>query len=587
MSALADKLVYKNGKVIEGIVQEEFPSSVKFLFQGRVLVIPRDRIDKLEKETGSGNVGTLLTQADAAIRSTDLQQAQALLDKATELNGAEGPFTAQIKEMTEKLKARMAEGSAAERRKRAELLLQEATARFDRIQNQKGMEALMQALEIDPDLTAAHDLMAKFMRNNRPELPVVIKYFCDYVDPAKINQDHPVLDWLPQVYVELRQQLMAAKDPKEVKTLTTRLMKVSAAFDQFPKWAEKATSAQKTLIDMRGDGVVQDLVTQNLDGRNFQGALDRLTAWAPPDRSADIARFYIRAYIGMGSLQEAKQAMEAAIKKFPDAAWAEKTQNAINFYISAVEATQNNNHKDARAILTRLYSLRQELLPEIYYLVSLAKVGYDVADLQSLEGSGDATGAADLAIQIHGYVSDKKNRQLAADAFHRLAPQVAFNLKLVWVADGHEVPLHKQSTDFVRDALAQKFNLHFKEESPFTLTLKLVNATYTVSGARIVEAAGKDQTWEVDLFNPDDSVTKMRIEATVSHPAVPVLYTATQEISARAQGATKGEDKGAGLFVYFYLTQMKDVDEFLKSDFSLYLAPETATIGSNLKLPEK
>ena len=43
-AARADRVLFHTGKAIEGVVQEEFPTRIKFLYQGRSIVIPRDRI---------------------------------------------------------------------------------------------------------------------------------------------------------------------------------------------------------------------------------------------------------------------------------------------------------------------------------------------------------------------------------------------------------------------------------------------------------------------------------------------------------------------------------------------------------------
>jgi tetratricopeptide (TPR) repeat protein len=586
-AAHADKVFYKNGKIIDGLVQEEYPSRIKFLYQGRILIIPRDRIEKIVKETGGENVQALMDQFATAMRNGDLDQAQALFDKANELNGPSGAYAPEIKKMGDELRGRLAEGSAAERRERAKALLADAAARFDRIQNQKGLELLMQALEVDPTFNAAHEQMAAFMRENRPDLPVVIDYFSKYVDPADMITEHPVIERLPEVYVSLRQDLMNARDPEQIAERSEQLKKVSSAFEAHPEWAQTATSAEKMLIDMRADGIFAELVNQDLDNRRYDVAQTRLNAWSPPEASPAIAEFYVRTSIGAKNLAETKRLIDLTLQKFPDAAWAEKTTNAIGFYVQATEAAQASNHADARAILNRLFSLRGDLLPEIYSLVASQKVGYDLADLQAKEGAGDITGAADLAAQIYSYATEQESQDKALDVFQRLAPQMAYNLAFVWQVDGQEVPTRPETVAIVRNQLNTRFNLQFSETSPFVMTVRLIQSTARGTGIQLREAAAQPNAYQVDLFLgvEADNVIGMKIDTVVSHPVDPSLYARTQEILSIPQGATLGRDQGGGLFTFVTLNQHSDIEAFLNTDFGLYLSPEMATIGNNLNLP--
>lgn len=588
-AARADKVYYKNGKVLEGLVQEEYPTRIKFLYQGRGLIIFRDRIERIEKESGGDNIESLMDQFATAMREGNLNRAQDLVSQATVLNGESGAYTEQIEKMSVELKGKMAEGSASDRRSRAESLVKEAASRFDRIQYQQGLSLLLQALEVDSTYQPAHDQMAAFMRENHPESAVVIEYFCERVDPASVPADHPVVERLPEVYVTLRQELMDAQQPAQIEKLTAQLEKVSAAYEMHPDWAAKATSAERMLIDMRAGGVVAELVESDLERRNYDRAQARLEAWSPSDASPEIAQLYVRTAIGRNDLDESRRLIEATLQKFPDASWADKTSNALNFYVQAVDAAQNNNHADARAILNRLYSLRDDLLPEIYGLVAAQKVGYDLADMQAKEASGDMTGAADLALQVYTYSIEGASEQTALDAFLRLAPQMAYNLAFVWQVDGQIVPVRPETVTIVRQQLTNRFNLQFSEQSPFVLTIRLIQSTQRGTGLQLAQAATQPNVYEVDLFlGADvDFVISMKIDTVVSHPLQPVLYSRMTEINSLPEGIAFGRDAGGGLYTYLQIGQHKDIELFLNSDFGLYLPPEIATVGNNLRLPPK
>lgn len=586
LAARADRIYYQNGKVIEGLVQEEFPTRVKFLFQGRSIVIPRDRIAKIEVESGGNDVASLIARATDALAAGEAEQAKALLQKAVEVDGQNGPHLDELRQLDEKIRKGVTQSGGARGRAQAQELLGQAVQYFDRIQNQKGRELLLQALEADPTFDAAHDEMARYMRNNRPPLSEVTAYFCDQVDPDRIKPDHPVIALLPQVYEEVVRDYRTATTPEGIARNTARLNKISAAFDKNPTWAQGATQAQSGLIAKKSHGIIVDQISADLQGRVYQRAMDRLLAWERADANIEVATLYVRAWIGLGQMEPATQMLETAKGLDPSNSTIEKQINALTLYHAVQAEIANNNHKEARGVLARLYSVKQDLLPEIYDRVVQSKVGYDVSDMQALEPT-DPTGAANLAIAIHDYTSDPAMSARAAQTFARVAPLIQYQLKVGWIADGQNVPLHKESAEKLAAALAEKFSLAFKDDSPFVLTLNVHTTSVNNSGAMLVAATTKPDPFGQDYVDPDDRVKGLKLEIQVAHPQAPNLFSSTLTAAGLAPGQTLGAvDKTLGN-IFFTINALSAFDVFIQTDMLLYLPPPVATLGAQLKLPAR
>ena len=95
----ADRLFYKSGQVLEGLVQEQYPSRIKFLYRDQSITIPRSRIERIELESVSEAIQAFLTSAAAAIQNFYLDQAASQLSEADTRNGPRGAFRSQIQEL--------------------------------------------------------------------------------------------------------------------------------------------------------------------------------------------------------------------------------------------------------------------------------------------------------------------------------------------------------------------------------------------------------------------------------------------------------------------------------------------------------
>ncbi len=589
LPARADKIFYKSGKVVEGLVKEEFPSKVEFLFQGQVITVKRTRIERIEIESGGENIETLIADVETAIRRMELDQAQLMLEQAIELNGPGGTYIVQLRQIERRLSGLRAKGDAAERRINAERLLEQARARFDKVQNRQGIELLREALDQDQTYEAAHAEMAKYMRENRPDLPLVIDYFSDLDDLAVITDDHPIIDWLPQVFVEIKQSLDTERDAEEIRALTRQLVKVSKGFTDHPRWTTKATSAQATLVRLTADGVIAAQTELDLRAHDFDQALNRLEAWKRASAGSEVSLLYVRARVGKGEIDQANRILDSARANFGEQPWITRATNVLSLYSKAMGSRDRGNDAEARALFERMFGFRANMMPEIYELIARAKVDYDIADMRALEAAGDTTAAANLAVQIYEYVTGREDEDLAARTFEGLAPEIAYNLIFIWEIDGAPVSFdeHPESAQIVREVFEGRFNLKFSELSPFVMYVRLATSTFTGSGARIAESASKPQAFEIDFVEPDDSVTGVRVETFVSHPNAQSLFSWIQPVGAVPEGTRLGRTQDGGLNVFFDIQKLGIIDDFLSSDFSLYLPVGLATIGSQLQLPSK
>lgn len=596
MSARADRLFYKNGKSLEGLIKSEHPSTIYFIFQGREMRIPRDRVDHIERGDPMENFDLMLTKAKEALDSGDVPQARELLNQAREM-APTGDRQARLAGMDADVKKALEMGNSDERHKKASAMLKEAGELLDRVEMQKGAELLLKALEMEPAMEEAHDLMAKFMKDRKPSTRLASDYFSDRVlDPGKLKPDHPIIKMLPEIYVDEVVGLQKTDNAEQITSHIHRLKKISKTFDEHPEWAKTGSESQKALIDMRVFGIVSREIEKDFGKSKFDRAELRLRALGEPTDNPAMAKLYIRAYVAGQHFDQAKALLEAQRAGSTDTAWIDQSVNALDFYLKADEAKKAGNGKDARAVLDRLFQSRDKLkeIPEIFKLVAAAKVEYDLTLMESLEDGGEAMKAADLAAQVHSYALDKESRKKAAEVFARLAPNLAYKYAPTLSFDGVEVPMFEEWTAKTQAAIAGKYNLKFDEASPFTLTVRIAATTTDNSGPRVLEAAKQADTLTVDFLPPPDTgVNKMKIEVVVAHPAEPSLFDAALDhaaLPAPIQAAREGLNDlrhQKGDIKVFDLTQISDIGRWLEGDFIAYFPPEMEKMGAGMVLKEK
>ncbi len=588
-AAHADKVYFKNGKFLDGDIKDELPTYIEFINQGRVMRIPRERIDRIEKEMGV-SVSSLIARAEDSLAAGKVEDAETALSKAQGIDGSKGPNAAALKEIEDKIKVERSKGSSAERRKKAEKLLKEAVENFDKIQTQQGTELLIASLNSDPTYEAAHDEMSKFLKTSVPDLSLAADYFCDMVDSEKIKGDHAVIDLLPQIFVLETEKLQATKDQGEVKKRVGRLKKLSAAFDAHPAWAAKANPAQKELIDLRGTGVVSRQVLNALEDGNYAEAMARLQPLGGEKDSPELTDLYIRVNLGLKEFDKAKELLESTKAAAPDPAVVDKTISAVDLYRKAIEASEAGNNKDARGMLNVLFEQRKELSPEINRLVADAKVGYDLSAMENLEGSDDLVGAANLAAQIYGYSHDRAALKTVEESFSRYAPQLPYAFKAEWKIDDMDIPFPPEWIEGVKTTLTEKFDIKLADDSPFVFTLRILEKTIDQAGPRIKSSLQQPDPYAIDYIEPDTSVTGLTLEFNVSHPSDPDMYTLKHEWTTlpppvlAAREAAKDDRHKKGTLVFHDLPQLAAVRGFLEQNLAHYLPPDLAVMGTRIKL---
>lgn len=585
--ARADRVFFNSGnhEVLEGIVQEEFPTRIRFVFESRVIVIPRNRIAKIELDSGVENIKILLDRCEQCLIEGDVDQARLHLAEARDISIAESAFLEDVQAMETKLDVIVAEGRVAERRLQADKYLAEARDYFNVIRNQKGVETLIKGLEVDPTHAGLHDQMGTYLGQYRPPIDFSTQYFCQYVaDPLQLKPEHPIIALLPQILGNVVKHYRGAQTAEVIQKQSDRLAKISKAFADSPAWVESASTHLKNLINQGSDGIIADRIRDDLDGRDYQLAMDRLTAWKRADADPSAAILYARTWIGLGDLARATAVLEATLQKAPDDAEIAQHAEALNQFQTAFEAIESGDHAVAKDNLDQLFEIRDALVPEIYQLVIDAKIGYDIADMQALEAS-DPTKAADLTLHILEYSPDEATAQTARETFSRVALQLSYQLHLQWIVDGHRIPIHKESTDILATLLGEKFSLKFDPQSPFSLIVNIRNSTRSLKGKKVLEAAQQADPYNNDwLVDEDHDFAKsMDIQILIQHPLKPSFLDITDSVKAPAAGTTlSGVDRNSKAIIFFDITSLVDFDRFLEADLGFYLKPEWAIIGNFL-----
>lgn len=586
--ARADKIVYKNGKFIQGIVQEQYPTRIEVLFEGRVLSIPRSRIESIEIESNQQNLESIMSKATEAIQRGEAAEAKKHIEAARVLD-KEKKFDSEIRAMEEEIGRLASHGTAEQRRAAAEKLLNQAHQEFDRIQIDKGLEFLLKSLETDPTYQAAHDEMAKqLVEMIPPPVNLAIEYFSNYVDAAQMKSNHPFVSFTPAALVELRKRLRDGTTAETISRDTNRVYKLTQLIEKHPDWNFNPTPAQQSLLQKGFDGIVLGQIESDLSKGKYETALLRTDAWkqVEPD-AAPLSELSVRAWVGMADYEKANKAMEALMESPAPPDWAKLSFNALTNYQTAVDAMKWGQDREAEGLLGTLLSLKGQLLPEVYQLIARTKFKYDEPRILSLAQRGDPSGAADLALRAYDYAVEESMIAKAKQSFLDLAPALAFKPTFVWNLDGIDIPLHTESTDIIKTVFGSQYNLRFSDISPFAMEIRLTNATYNGSGEDLLAQIQDEKAYTIDIYTSDDVIVEMEIAIKVSHPVAPELFSVTVSQPELVAETKFGRTDDVFGRVYFDLLQHSSVDSFLQNEFTKYLPATMADVYGALQLPEK
>lgn len=584
----ADKIFYKNGKFIQGIVQEEFPTRVELIFEGRVLSIPRSRIESIEYESREENLQSMMAKVAEALRREEPEEARKHIESARELDGS-GEFAAELDQYEQEVERLETHGTAEQRRAAAERLLAQAREQIDRIQIDRGLELLLESLATDPTYQPAHDLMAKQLREMiPPPIDLAIEYFARFVDPEQMKANHPFVSFAPAAIVELRKRHAAASTQEAIGESTRRIRKVMSLLEEHPDWNYEASAAQMSVISRGFDGIVESQIDSDLRGGEFEEALFRIEAWEEVDPEAPpLSKLFVRAWIGLEEFDKAKSVMAQMIEEPAAPEWAKLSYNALTNYETALDALQWGQERQAEGLMATLLSLRGQMLPEVYQLIARTKFESDEPQISRLTQQGDPTGAADVALRAYVYTVDPEHVLTARNAFLDLVPLLSFKPNFIWNLDGIDIPLRDVSLDIIRTKFGSEYGLRFSDISPFAMEIRIVNFTYNGTGEDLLAQIDNSNAYSVDIYQSDDAIVEMRIEITVSHPVAPELFKVDlEQPSLPSDAGLAREDEVFGT-VYYDLLQHSSIESFLENDFIKYLPERMNDVYGEIELPEK
>lgn len=584
----ADKIFYKNGKFIQGIIQEEFPTRVELLFEGRLLSIPRTRIESIEYESREENLESMMAKVAEALRREEPDEARKHIDSARKLDSA-GEFAAELDQYEQEVDRLETHGTAEQRRAAAENLLAQAREQIDRIQIDRGLELLLESLETDPTYQPAHDLMAKQLREMiPPPVDLAIDYFADFVDPEQMKANHPFVSFAPAALVELRKRYADVSKEEVIAETTRRIRKVTRLLEEHPDWNYEASAAQMSVINRGFEGIVESQIDQDLRDGDFEEALFRIEAWEEVEPgSSQLPKLYVRAWIGLEEFDKAKNTMAQLIEEPAAPEWAKLSHNALTNYETALDALEWGQERQAEGLLATLLSLKGQLLPEVYQLIARTKFENDEPQISRLAQQGDPSGAADVALRAYVYSVDPGHIVTARSAFTDLVPLISFKPSFVWNLDGIDIPLHDVSLDIIKTRFGSEYGLRFSDISPFAMEIRIVNFTYNGTGEDLLAQIDNSNAYTVDIYQSDDAIVEMQIGITVSHPVAPELFVVDVDQPPLPSGASLGREDEVFGTVYFDLLQHSSIDTFLEDDFIKYLPERMNELYSEIELPEK
>lgn len=588
-TARADKIFYKNGKFIQGIVKEEYPTRVEIFFEGRVLSIPRTRIETIEYESSDDNLKSIMAKIADALEREEAAEARTHLEAARALDTG-GKFAQEIKGFETEIERLATHGTAEQRRAASEKYLAQAREQFDRIQIDKGIEFLLSSLATDPTYQPAHDLMARQLQEMiPPPVDLAIEYFADFVDLEQIKANHPFVSFAPASMVELSRRLSEATTEEALDKNTRRLFKLSRMIEAHPDWNYQASAAQQAYIDRGFTGLIEERLDADLKKGNYETALLRAQAWADVQPDApDLERYYIRAWVGMADFERANTAMEALIEDPLAPEWAKLSFNALANYQTALDALKWGQDRQAEGLLATLLTLKGQLLPEVYQLIAKTKFEYDEPQIDAMLQRGDPSGAADIALRAFVYSVEPGMILKARNSFTELAPLLAFKPTFVWIVDGIEIPLHKDSLDIIKTHLGSLYGLRFSDISPFNMEIRLVSFTFDGTGEELLAQINDEKAYTVDIYEADDNVVEIELHISVSHPVAPDLYALNIEKPELPSGIKYGRKDDVLGTVFFPLLQHSSIDSWLQDDFPKYLPEDRMkAVYGDLKLPDK
>ena len=490
----ADRVVTTNGQTIEGVIKDENAYYLRINVKGIIIPIPKERIKEVAKNTLEENVQMLLERATEAISRGDISTARTLVEQARTLNTAKSALVENLNKLDQEITDLESRGGTPEeRRLRAQSFLDRAKEAYDLIKNDEGNQLLIQALKSDPTYEPAHAKINDLLRQENPDLNLAAEYFAEVLWPDHLKMDSPVIPMLPAVYDHLTKMFEGSNDMQRSAHYAHLIQAFSEGFASHPSWKEKAPAAVREKINKPVDTLLADLIRNNLAQGNFELAQAKLQGWTTPDKSVEIARLYIRAYIGSERFSDALKILDQIMKKFPDNLDLRPQYNALKLTIQGQQAQEIGDATTAISTFETVYASRENLVPELVEAVGRHLAVLRAPEMETAQANAPGWRAADVAALIMRYGQDVPQKRRAAEIMISAIQVVSWRLAIAASVNGSKITLPDEINQSAMKALGRPLAVRFDPQSPFVIHF-MIDFKVEGKGEEIAQTINSGQT---------------------------------------------------------------------------------------------
>ncbi len=574
--ASADTILFENGQALQGIIQDQNDYYVNINVRGTRMPVPRTRIREVRVNTLEENLQALLNQADEAIQREDISVARALMEQARGLKADSSSLAQRFGEIDTLLTdLERRGGTPAERMRRAQQLLEQATRAYDRIRMEEGNELLIQALRTDPTYQPAHVTINRLLtENNRPDLMLAATYFSEVMWPDNVQADSPVIGLLPEVYAELAARFGETTDMARADQYYELMNLLAQAFILHPEWKQTVTDeALRQQIDRPVAELLTDMVRENLTRREYDLALEKLAIFSQPG-NPETDPLAARAYVGLGQLDKALEVVERSQQSGSQSANSQAQVNAIRRLMEAEAALKQGETEQATRQLEEVFYGTEQLLPEVNEAVGRRLAELKVKTLETAEEPAAWLKAEVNALNIRFGFDPTRQMSAPAELKNNLAT-APWRLEPTWMVNGRAINVPATLNDALRTSLAAPLGVQFDPASPFVLTLGIDLGMSEADGQKFVQAIESNNPAD---FDAPVAISGITLTAEASYPALGRLMTQTWT----AQSALPADAPP----LQIALPSIRAIETVVQTDLSRYIPPTLNPLASRLTVPQ-
>ncbi len=589
-TTVADKVITKNGQILEGLIKSENSHYIDMDIQGTITRMPVDRVMKVIINTPEENVRSLLDRILEAIIREDIHTAQRLIEQARSIKINDVKLIENLNLLDGDITDLEHRGGSTEQRRiRAEALLSKAKRAFDRIRTEEGNELLIMALRIDPGYEEAHKKVNQLLSGPaRPDLLLAGEYFASalWINSAKNKRlDSPVVALLPATYAELAERFNKTNNLAAAGRYAELIRIISDAFVNNPTWIDHARSnEERALFSEPVTGLLSRLVNDNLERGEYKNAYGKLRSWADPGESAESSELFIRALIGAEEYADAISLLEVAVNDFPQSIVVKPRLDALKLLLEGDAALQDGQVTKAVDLYDQVYAMREVLLPEIEVAVGQRISGVRASVINKSGPSRPRWLKADVAAMIARYSPKSQDRRYAAKVFSESIPSSSWKLDVIWQINGTPLAIPDEISAGVKPVLGRPLHTRFNSRSPFHLTA-LIDMQTTQEEADLFKQF---------LLTPKETnlrrgikITAFKFNITAGHPALGRMMDKSWETTAIPpnvlqsiidQGVTFEKDRNPSVSITGFDSLAQFVNEYLPS----YVTRDVTLLSSQL-----